>query len=401
MERRDLPRVVRMVVDTPARCTGCAACANACHTGALTLVADQEGFLYPQVDRSRCVQCGACDRACPSLAAYPEAYAFWHQDAAVRQQSSSGGAFTALAEYVLAQGGCVFGAAFDYEHDGQVRHIEIENEEDLAKLRTSKYAASTIGEVYRKVRQRLKEGRQVLFSGTPCQAEGLLSMGVPDRDKLILVDFICHGVPSPRVWREYARIRMENRRLRRVSMRRQNLSSWERYCLELTDATSRQYLSPLDQDPYLQAFLQDIILRPSCYQCPHRRLARRTDFTLADFWGVDQVMSGWNDHQGTSLVLCHSQRAREIMLRLPGRKEAAPLEQALRGNPAMLVSPACPALKRQGFFAAWQQHPDDLLPLLQRYTRTPLLRRTCYAFRRGFAHMLPKEVREYIKQKLH
>ena len=372
MHEEILPRIRGMVAQTAARCTGCTACANVCPRGAITMQEGAEGFRYPSVDAAQCVQCGLCDRTCPSLAMYPEAWAFWHEDEAVRQCSSSGGAFTALAQYVLSRGGSAFGAAFDYEHDGQVRHVEIEDAADLSQLQTSKYAASTLGDIYQKVLARLKEGKLVLFSGTPCQTEGLLSAGgVHARQNLILVDFICHGVPSPGVWREYVKIRMKNRRLRRISMRRQNLS-WERFCLELTDDTSRQYLAPLDRDPYLQAFLQDIILRPSCYQCPHRRLARSSDFTLADFWGVDHVMPGWNDHQGTSLVLCHSERAREIMETLPGRKERAPLEEAIRYNPALLRSPVCPEHKRKAFFTAYNESPEHLLEHLHKVTSRPM-----------------------------
>lgn len=177
MNEAILPRICTMVAQTPARCTGCAACANVCPRGAITMEDGAEGFRYPSVDATQCVHCGLCDRTCPSLAMYPEAWAFWHEDEAVRQNSSSGGAFTALAQYVLARGGSVFGAAFDYEHDGQVRHVEIDNAADLPQLQTSKYAASTLGDIYQKVLARLKEGKLVLFSGTPCQTEGLLSAG--------------------------------------------------------------------------------------------------------------------------------------------------------------------------------------------------------------------------------
>ena len=376
--KQNLPQILPMISDTPARCTGCSACVNTCPTSALIMRENDEGFLYPDIDSEKCINCHACDRACPSLAIYPEAFAYWNDDA-IRQASSSGGAFTALAMYVFKHGGSVFGAAYDYEHDGLVHHIEVTDPTGLPKIQKSKYAQSSMGDAYARALNRLKEGRMVLFVGTPCQTAGFLRAGAfRKREHLILVDFICHGVPSPRVWTDYVKKRMPNRQVKRIDMREQNLS-WERFCLELTDASSKQYLAPHNQDPYIESFLQDIILRPSCYQCPHRLLQRDTDFTLADFWGVDKIMAGWNDHQGTSLILCHNAKAKNLLKKLPGRKEHAPLEEALRYNSAAQISPALPQTKRQAFFAGWQQNHDDILSLLDTATRAPSIIR---AYRR-------------------
>lgn len=197
------------MLEAKHKCTGCTACAMACPKGCVSMIADPDGFPYPIVDDHACVHCGICQKVCPVLQsqntsdAVPMAYAAYSKDEGNRVQSSSGGIFTELARAVIAQKGVVFGAAYDTRFD--VVHIRIEDEEGLTKLRGAKYAQSNLGNTLKDVEVALLEGREVLFSGTPCQVAGLKSYLQKDYDHLICVDFVCHGVPSPMAWKAYVK----------------------------------------------------------------------------------------------------------------------------------------------------------------------------------------------------
>ena len=186
------------------KCSGCTACVSICPKNCIIMQPDDEGFLYPKVNRDCCIQCGACERVCPILTPIKEtpfeqkAFLVQHKDETVRLDSSAGGAFTAIATAILNRGGVVFGAAYD--ENFQVYHTYVENIEDLKKFRNSKYVQSQIGNCFRKVREFLKQGQWVCFSGTPCQIEGLSKYIGINNEKLLLVDVVCHGVPSPLVW---------------------------------------------------------------------------------------------------------------------------------------------------------------------------------------------------------
>lgn len=189
------------------QCVGCGACADICSAGCISMLGDPEGFAYPKTDSAKCVGCGACDRVCPALNVpefsekIPQTFLAVNRDEAVVGSSSSGGVFSALADKVTKAGGTVCGAAFD--GDFSVHHILADNSEDLEKLKTSKYVQSNTGDIYSAVRRELKGGRKVLFSGTPCQVNAMRLFLGKEYENLLLVDFICHGVPSEKVWLKY------------------------------------------------------------------------------------------------------------------------------------------------------------------------------------------------------
>lgn len=313
-------------------CTGCAACAAVCPRKCIEMTADGEGFLRPATDRNVCADCGACERVCPVLNPArkrdPEkVYACRNSDESVRLSSSSGGLFSALAEAVVSRGGVVAGACFD--KNWNVRHDVAETLEDLAKFRGSKYVQSEVVHIYPVVEKFLKEGRPVLFSGTPCQTAGMKNFLRKDRDNLILVDFICHGVPSSKVWRKYLRDEVGllqsggtvPEAVRDVNFRNKE-KGWREYRFVLSflsDASadgkgnSVSHSAMAWEHPYMKGFLYNLYLRPSCYSCPVKHFAGGGDITMADAWGIENYIPEWDDDRGVSLCIPHSAKGERLL----------------------------------------------------------------------------------------
>ena len=346
--------VPNLMIETLARgrnstCTGCSACASVCPGEAVTMRPDGEGFSYPAVDREKCAGCGLCGRVCPALSPLRKeggetrAYAARNRDEAVRLRSSSGGVFTALALDVIGRGGVVFGARF--EDDLSVVLGWTDSAEGLGAFRGSKYVQGTVGSAYRDCRRFLEQGREVLFSGTPCQVQGLKKYLGRDYASLLCADFICHGVPSPALWRRYVEYRegKSASRTAKTAFRRKD-DGWKQYSLSFTYANDSEYCACHRQDPYMQIFLRDVALRKSCYRCPARLMERPGDITLADFWGIQDVAPEMDDDRGTSLVIVHSERGLAALGGISGLCELREVSaaDAVRGNPAMLVQPRRP-----------------------------------------------------------
>lgn len=334
-------------------CTGCTACASVCPKGCIAMVADHEGFRYPQVDPALCVQCGACERACPVLHTLvpdhtPRAYAVISRDEEVRRASSSGGVFTEIAKTVLQRGGVVFGAAYNDQFD--VVHICTESEADLAKLRGAKYAQSDLNGTFIQVKSRLSDGQPVLFSGTPCQVAGLHAFLGAAPDHLFTVDFICHAIPSPAVWRAYVthRAAQDNHgQLPCAIDLRCKDSGWSRYRYSnrFTYPDGHSHQVPSGESLYMKLFVGDHINRHSCGSCPFKGSARASDVTLGDFWGIWDIVPELDDDKGTSLVLVQSCKGRDLFDALSSQLIVKPvtLTQASAQNPSLLrVSSASP-----------------------------------------------------------
>lgn len=338
---------------TKKECCGCGACEQVCPAECITLKEDSEGFLYPEVDRAICISCDRCVQVCPAVShkekkageMKPKAYGGWHKDNAVRAKSSSGGAFTAVAEYVIREGGIVYGCAWN-EHMEAV-HVGVEKTDDLELLRGSKYVQSKTGFAYQEVKTYLETGRKVLFTGTPCQAAGLHSFLGKRYDNLYVMDFICHGVPSRKVFRRYIG-NMERKYGSKVNAYhfRNKDHGWKQSGIQLgpgigfEDGTCvRKY--PAFMDPYMNAFLDDVCLRPSCYTCGFKDgLKDYADLTVADFWGVNKVSRALNDGKGTSLLVVHNVRMKELLDTISDRFyfEEVDFDQAIRRNQSLLCS---------------------------------------------------------------
>ena len=350
------------------------------------MTADGEGFLYPRVDGSRCVDCGLCETMCQSRNPLkgqhtPKAYACYTKDA-VRMASSSGGVFSLLGRRILARGGLVFGAAFD--ETLRVSHIAVENEEELPRLQGSKYVQSAMGQSFCQVKEALHQGRRVLFSGTPCQVDGLRHYLNKDYDNLYTVDVICHGVPSPLVWEQYRKDR-ESQYGGAVSSRilpafRDKTRGWENYRMKLTFENGEVYTRDHQEDAFCKAFLHNLSLRPSCYRCASKGINRNSDLTLGDFWRVERVLPDFSDGKGVSLVLAHTRKGEELLRGISPQltAKAVDLTQAVSYNASLTNSASVDIEKRGAFFAALGEEPFERLvheltkpPLYQRVLRIP------------------------------
>lgn len=344
-----------------ARCTGCGACASGCPRDAIAMERDKEGFSYPVIEPDTCIRCGHCTAICPILherepKPLPAAFAAWNRDDSIRRDSTSGGAFTALADYVLEGGGIVYGAAFDGRQ--HLRHVACFRKEDLWRLRGAKYVQSDLGETFREIRTAL-ESRTVLFSGTPCQVDGLYRYLGRRPENLITCDLVCHGVPSPGVWENMARSIEQRRHKGLQAVRfRNKVTGWKDSHFTTVYDDGSVDSAPLFRTEYGRAFGRALFLRPSCHRCAYTNLNRPGDFTLGDFWGLRPDELPEQQEKGVNLLLVNTAHGSHIFDQLPLGRQAFPIERAVAGNPR-LASPIEQPPDRTAFFAAYALEPFD------------------------------------------
>lgn len=294
-------------------CYGCEACANACPTKAISMVDNGEGFLYPQIDESTCISCGACQRTCPAInnkyenARNPVVYAAMASDE-IRDKSASGGIFSLLAELVFKKNGYVCGTAFDDDFLG-AHQLMINDRCDLDKLRRSKYIQSRNGDIYKQIEARLKEDSYVLFTGTPCQCAALKTYLKKPYEKLIVVDLICHGTPSPKAWRSFIDEIGNGRKIADVNFRYKGLTGWSATTYVKFD-DGNEYIKVFKDDPFEQASSKNLISRLSCSSCQFARVPRQGDITIGDFWGIKKAL---DDRRGTSAILVNTEKGKSIL----------------------------------------------------------------------------------------
>ena len=354
-------------------CTGCSACRNVCPRDAISLLRDREGFAFPVVNPELCIHCGLCTKTCPMLhpreaKPLPAAFAAWNRNGDIRRDSTSGGAFSALAVYVLEGGGVVFGAALDGRQ--HLRHIACFRKDDLWRLRGAKYVQSDLEDVFRAVKKCL-ETRQVLFSGTPCQVDGLYHYLGSRPENLTTCDLVCQGVPSPAVWEDMARY-IETRRGRELQTVRfrNKVEGWKNshFTAVYDDGTVDTH--PLFETEYGRAFGRALFLRPCCYRCPYACMNRPGDFTLGDLWGLRPEEFPEQQQKGVSLLLVNTPHGSHIFDQLHLSRHPFPVERAIAGNPR-LASPIAQPPDRAAFFAAYALTPFD--QVVQQFCALPPL----------------------------
>lgn len=299
------------------KCSGCSACYNACKIGALAMETDESGFWFPKIDRVKCIECGACMRACPAMdkpdckSNEPKAYIVQNKDDEIRRQSTSGGAFTSIAEKIIDQGGVVFGAAID--EDYKVSHIWVDNKKELSKFRSSKYVQSWIGTVYREAEKFLKAGCEVCFSGTPCQIYGLKKYLGKEYENLITVDVMCRAVPSPKVLQKYLDYQRERYpKFDRIVFRDKS-RGYSYSGVALFEGEKAVYRGGSESDPWLRLFLGGYCNRETCHECLYQTGVRASDITLWDCWGTQNYMPEWDDNKGTTNVITWSQQGNSLL----------------------------------------------------------------------------------------
>lgn len=345
---------------TKSECCGCEACGQVCPKRCIDFSADVEGFLYPKVNLELCVNCGLCERVCPVInQANPisprSVFAAKSKLLPERMASSSGGIFPLLARNIIARGGVVFGAAFD--ENLNVRHTYAETEAQLNAFSGSKYVQSRIGNSFRLAADFLKRGRFVLFSGTPCQISGLKKFLGKDFENLLAVEVVCHGAPSPKVFRDYI---SSCSPVKQICFKDKS-TGWKKYSVRIETELGSS-LQLMRENPYMQGFLKDLYLRPSCHSCPARDGKSGADISLGDFWGVWNYYPKFDDDKGVSLVAVNSEKGEKYFGELDVDKIETSYEKALRGNPALKVSAKIPKLR--GEF--WRLYEAEGFPAVEK-----------------------------------
>ncbi len=331
-------------------CCGCGACKNICPKGAVTMSADSEGFLYPVIDSSLCVECGLCQKVCPLKApmpqgeAAPRAFGAKHREDAVRAESSSGGLFTALSQPFLREG-AVYGAALTDVRT--VSHIRAENEAGRNACRGSKYCQSDTGDTFARVKADLLAGKQVLYTGSACQIAGLLAfLQGCDTRNLTTVDFVCHGVPSPMLYRQYIDFLEAKKGAVKSYAFRPKDKGWGHSEKAVFESGAVE-CGTLRTSVWKNIFYSNLALRPACYSCRYASLHRPADVTIADFWGAGGKYPEFSDAKGVSFVLANSPKGLALLDGVRHTLELIPCAPTDSRNPNLHHPTPCPAGREQ------------------------------------------------------
>ena len=345
-------------------CCGCTACMNICPQHCIIMQEDNEGFLYPKTNMDSCIQCNLCNRVCPVLnternlvrtySKSTKAYAAAIKDTKTLLQSSSGGIFSAIATNVIHKRGVVYGAAWGHD---EVRHIRIENLEDLSFLRGSKYVQSVLGEAFLEIRKLLQSGKKVLFTGTPCQLAGLHAFLRKEYKNLLTIEIACHGVPSPKVLRKYMQVLRKQYNEDIQLNFRSKPNGWLDYKVTAYNGNVHYFYEGQKENIFMKGFLRELYSRPICHECPFKAGKSGADITLGDFWGIDKILPSFPLYGGVSLVLIHTTKAEAVLKTLKGVKsEAVDLYEAIKYNGALLHN-ELPHPERQYFFKRLDRKP--------------------------------------------
>ena len=371
-----------------------------CPKHCITMQTDSEGFLYPVVNKEACIDCGLCEKVCHELHPYEErkplnVYAAINKDEEIRMQSSSGGIFYLLAEKTISEGGVVFGARYD--EDWQVVIDYAETMGGVIPFMGSKYVQARTATAFKDAEAFLKQGRKVLFSGSPCQIAGLHHYLRKEYDNLTTVDFVCHGVPSPKVWQRYLDevVKSGKRAINDVKFRNKS-NGWKRFNFVLSynqEEKTHSLCSWHQQNHYMRAFLSDMILRPSCHECRAKQGSSHSDITIADFWGIHIEMPEMDDDKGTGLVLVNTEKGHQALDWSKVTKKESSIEVASKYNGG-LSSITKPHPKRADFFAALDAS-QSVIDLIDKSLRPSFKSRIKLSLRR-YKQLIKKTLKKLI-----
>lgn len=351
-------------------CCGCSACEQSCPKQCISMQADDEGFVYPLVKKSQCIDCGICNKVCPTINSRNSqkpisVYASKHRNEEIRLRSSSGGIFTAIAEDILNKGGVVFGAKFDDEWN--VIHSHTETLDGLAAFRGSKYIQSLLGNSFQHVKSFLQQGRQVLFSGTPCQIAGLKKYLKKEYVNLFTIEILCHGVPSPKVWREYLNEKKNIFKCNNITNIefRNKKTGWSKFKFIIQFENNTEYEVLATEDLFFKGFLHNLYLRPSCYCCRSKNGRAGSDITIADYWNINEALPAFNDEKGVSLILVNSERAQKLLQSLSSEIEAIETSyEVCTGKNGGFVEKLPVHRHRQSFFKEMRKRRNSITEII-------------------------------------
>ena len=408
-------------IEDKKNCCGCSSCVQVCPVSCISMHADAEGFLYPNVDEAKCIDCGLCEKVCPFIETVDKILplrtsAVVNKDNVVRLQSSSGGVFSVLAESIIREGGVVFGVKFNNKWQPVFDYTE--TMDGIIQFRGSKYVQAVIGQIYKTVKFFLKSGRKVLFTGTPCQIAGLKRFLKIEYVNLLVVEVVCHGVPSPLVWGEYLNgfIKPGRREgsgkntvlssskdipvITGISFRDKKLG-WKKYSFVVQGVSDEGRQNSVllsnnhSENPFMRIFLGNLILRPSCYACRVKAGRSLADMSIADYWGVSRFHPELDDDLGTSLVLVYSQKGFSALEAISDRMTIVntEYENALKGNPSIESSVPIPK-NRRAFWKKYNEKGLDAIYYFSRKLQPSLYKRFYSALRRYLGRAFTK----YLKK---
>lgn len=381
-------------ITTKVDCCGCSACQSICPQKCISMESDCEGFLYPQIDTSLCTNCNSCERVCPINAKrnsrkikditpigkkeeitkiainqcryLPDTYVTYIKNSALRHDSTSGGFFTAVAQEILLRKGKVYGVEVD--KNKRIIHSSVEAFEELWRFRGSKYVQSEQFGIYEYIKNDLQKDRWVLYSGTPCQVEGLKNFLGKEYDKLVTVDIFCHGVGSPKYWNKYVSF-MEQKyksKIKKVKFREKTYG-YNSACMAVYFENGKSSHKGHDDDLYWTAFSKFYIFRPSCYKCEFKTVNHVADFSIGDFWDVGDLNVKFRNSNGCSLLLVHTDKGKKLLEEIENQIEKTPIEieKALMINggpmPSKLITSSPLIKNRDEFFVEMDKYSIDRL----------------------------------------
>lgn len=363
------------------QCCGCGACSNACKKKAISMLPDNEGFLYPAVNKELCNDCNLCKTVCPSLnlrdslLGESQVYAAKNKDLQQRTNSSSGGMFPLIAGWALDNHYFVVGVGYDIIW--QAEHQIIEDKTQLPRLCRSKYVQSNTRDIYQRIKSLLREGHKVLFSGTPCQCSALRLFLKKDYENLICVDVICHGVPSPMVWNKYLDEKSEEYGEDRaeivdVQFKIKNPAKgyvWRRPGFCIRWKSGKEFSSFGNASSYENGFLGNLFVRPSCHQCKVKNISSGSDITIGDYWGCNEIMPDFDDIKGVSIIFLNTRKGDFVYSHIADSLISVKLttQEAVFHN-ARITNSSMPHVNRKRFFHHIDENLDDVVPRMLRAT---------------------------------
>lgn len=389
--------------DQKKDCCACTACMNICPTQAITMKADEDGFIFPKIDNDACIECGKCLKVCayqntPVSGREPLAtYVAINKNIDTLLSSASGGIFGALANIILERNGVVFGCA--YNEEMEPKHIAVDNVIDMKRIQGSKYMQSNINTTYTEVKNYLKDGRWVLFTGTPCQIAGLKSYLGKDFERLITADIICHGVPSADFFKGYIKHLEEKLKGRIVDFKfRDKSKGWglqARSTYQARNGSIKSKIIQPNNSYYYNYFLKGDIYRESCYECKYACGSREGDFTMGDYWGVEKAHPEVETENGVSVLLVNSKKGITLIDELSKYLDLikSTFEHARKQN-GQLNKPTAKSDKRAVVLKTWRV--GGYKAVAKKYYED-----NKWHFRlRGIKRIIPKSVKKQFKNLL-